>query len=125
MKHFFQKGNKFGKKFGFQKGHPDLVPKEKRGHSEETRKNISLAKKGKPNGRLGKHHSEETKRKISLSHIGKPRLDITGEKCWLWKGGITPLIRQIRNCFRMRQWRSDVFQRDELIFLSFFRMMFP
>ncbi len=29
-----------------------------------------------------------------------------------WKDGITPLIQLIRNCFKYRQWRSDVFTRD-------------
>jgi len=36
-----------------------------------------------------------------------------GEKHWNWKGGITSLMRQIRNCFKYRQWRSDVFTRDD------------
>jgi len=39
--------------------------------SEETRKKMSEAKKGKPNGRLGKHHSEETKIKMSKAQKGK------------------------------------------------------
>ena len=30
-----------------------------------------------------------------------------------WKNGITPLTRQIRACFEYRQWRSDVFTRDD------------
>ncbi|MBU2062277.1 MAG: hypothetical protein KKH44_10575 [Bacteroidetes bacterium] len=42
----------------FKKGHPDLVPKESRGHTKET------------------------KRKISLSGIGKH----SDEKAWNWKG---------------------------------------
>ena len=29
-----------------------------------------------------------------------------------WKGGITPLRKVIRCCFEYRQWRSDVFTRD-------------
>jgi hypothetical protein len=29
-----------------------------------------------------------------------------------WKGGITPLIQKIRFCFEYRQWRSDIFTRD-------------
>jgi hypothetical protein len=38
-----------------------------------------------------------------------------GEKHPNWKGGITPLLLKIRNCFKTRQWRSDVFQRDNFI----------
>ena len=37
-----------------------------RKRSEETKKKISLAKKGKPNGRLGHTHSKETRKKLSL-----------------------------------------------------------
>lgn len=38
--------------------------------SEEAKKKMSFAKKGKPSPMLGKHHSEETKKKISLSKQG-------------------------------------------------------
>jgi len=57
----------------------------------------------------GKIYLEETKRKISESLIGK----YLGEKNPSWKGGITPLVMQIRNSFKYRQWRSDVFTRDK------------
>lgn len=48
-------------------------------------------------------HSEESKKKISLSHAG--------EKAYQFKG-LTPLNISIRTCFKYRQWRSDVFTRD-------------
>lgn len=32
-----------------------------------------------------------------------------------WQGGITLLNFQIRNSFRYRQWRSDVFERDKYV----------
>ena len=35
-----------------------------------------------------------------------------GEKNPMWKGGVTPLYLLIRKCFEYRQWRSDVFTRD-------------
>jgi 5-methylcytosine-specific restriction endonuclease McrA len=41
---------------------------------------ISLAKKGKPNGRLGMKHTEETKLKISKSERGKKISSYTLEK---------------------------------------------
>ena len=70
--------------------------------SDVNKKNIGKAKKGNKNW-LGKHHSEETR-------IKKRKL--FREKNPAWKGGVTPLKRQIRNCFEYRQWRSDIFTRD-------------
>ena len=32
-----------------------------------------------------------------------------------WKGGITPLTKQIRHTFEYRQWISDVFTRDDYV----------
>ena len=37
--------------------------------------------------------------------------------CWgannnKWKGGITPIREKIRHHFKYRQWRSDIFTRD-------------
>lgn len=80
---------------------------------EATARKISLAKRGKPNykarGRkgnmLGKKHSNETKLKISLAQ--------RGEKSHSWKGGLTSLAMTIRKSFKYRQWRSDVYTRDE------------
>jgi len=39
-------------------------------HSEESKKKMSLSRKGKSNGRLGIPHSEETKKKMSDSRMG-------------------------------------------------------
>ena len=36
-----------------------------------------------------------------------------GIKNGRWKGGISSLQRQIRNFLKTRQWRSDIFTRDE------------
>ncbi len=35
-----------------------------------------------------------------------------GEKSPNWKGGITPLLQQIRQCSEMRQWKEAIFERD-------------
>lgn len=43
---------------------------EKRYFSEEHKRKISEAKKGKPSPMKGKHHSEETKRKMSIIKMG-------------------------------------------------------
>lgn len=59
----------------------------------------------------GKQWSFEVRKKLSFSHIGLN----CAEKHYNWKGGITPLIRMIRNSFKYRQWRSDVFTRDEFL----------
>jgi hypothetical protein len=53
----------------------------------------------------GRKASDETKLKMSLKR--------RGENHPLWKGGITPLVMQIRHHFKMRQWVSDVFYRDD------------
>ena len=85
--------------------------------SEEHKKKLSEANKGRPK-------SEEHKRKMSEAQKGHIVLDETkkkiseelkGEKNRNWKGGITLLCQNIRNCFKYRQWRSDVFTRDDYI----------
>lgn len=48
--------------------------------------------------------SEEHRRKISKSH--------SGEKCHLWKGGITQENLKIRAGIEIRLWREAVFARD-------------
>ena len=49
--------------------------------------------------------SKETRKRMSDAK--------KGEKSHFWKGGITLLTKQIRQCFKYRQWRSDNFQRDD------------
>lgn len=65
---------------------------------------------------LGKKLSEETKKKMSIirKKLGtRPPPPKKGKESNFWKGGITPLNNQVRNCFRYRQWRSDIFTRDD------------
>jgi len=59
--------------------------------------------------RKGVPSSEEKKRKLSKFNKGR----YVGDKNHFWKGGITPLIKVTRTCFKYRQWRSDVFTRDD------------
>lgn len=66
--------------------------------SEETRKKISILSKGLK-------RSPETRRKISLAK--------RGENNPAWQGGIYPLRKKIRHSYKYRQWRDDVFTRDE------------
>jgi hypothetical protein len=97
--------------------------------SEKSREKMSV-------NRIGLKHSEETKRKMSKNHpkywLGKKRYyknpkernekisktligKYTKEQSPNWKGGITILRTQIYNNFRTRQWRSDIFTRDNFI----------
>lgn len=103
-------------------------------HSEKTKRRMSESHKGenhwaynkelseehkqkisKNNAKywLGKHLSEETKQKMSKAKKGRPRPQISGNKNGNWKGGTVPLIKRIRNSFIFRQWRDDVFTRDD------------
>jgi len=72
--------------------------------SEKTKRNMSLAAMGNTNS-LGYKQSEEHKLKMSEAH--------KGEKSSLWKGGITPINALIRNGLDYRQWRTEVFERDD------------
>jgi len=110
-------------------------------HSKESKLKISEAKKGENHPNYGKHLTEETKIKIgkgnegkqqteeaklkmSISHKGLPtwnkgksQIATMRENNPNWKGGITYLTEQIRKCFKYRQWRSDIFYRDNYICL--------
>ena len=82
---------------GFQKGHKVNVGK-----------HWKVGRQGRENMRkahLGKKFSEEAKRKMSKA--------LRGSKSYLWKDGRTKLQVLIRNCYKYRQWRSDVFTRDD------------
>lgn len=70
--------------------------------SLETREKRSKTMKGVKKSPLSVQKMIETKRK-------NPRL---GDKAANWKGGTTRLSELIRSCFKYRQWRADVFQRD-------------
>lgn len=104
----FQKGNKLagmtGKKHSEETRAKFRLARSKRGpYSEETKNKISLAHKGKKK-------SKESIRKMIETKRNNPCL---GEKSANWKGGATRLSQLARSCFRYRQWRSDVFERDD------------
>ena len=67
-------------------------------HTEEHKKKISEAEKGKV-------QSEETKRKISESN--------KGEKGNNWRGGIYPENKAIRHNAEYQAWRKAVYVRDD------------
>src|SRR3990167_1456353 len=71
----------------------------KRPRTQETKQKISKAL-------YGRTLSEKHKKSIRETHL---RVD----KHPLWKGGVWPLNGKIRKSFEYRQWRSDVFTRDD------------
>jgi len=110
----FEKGNvpwNTGLKLGKNPAH-SLRMKGKK-HTKETKQKMSKIMKEKGNRpptqwghkyNLGRKHTEETKKKMSEK--------FKGEKCYRWKGGITPINRSIRNSLEYRLWRTAVFERD-------------
>jgi len=72
----------------------------------EHRTKISIARKGVATN-TGKRWklSLQARENISKGH--------RGSKSYSWKGGVTPLMRQIRRCFLYREWRKAVFERDK------------
>ena len=91
-----------------------------------------IAKGNKPNktsfkighlptkGMIGQHHTMVARQKMSEHQKGikkpgtsKAMKKERGERSHNWKGGITPLRKRIRHSFKYRQWRSDVFTRDD------------
>ena len=67
----------------------------------------------------GKKHSEESKKRISESRTGIPAWNKgieslrKGKKSNLWKGGITPSNHVIRTSMKYKQWRRNIFERDD------------
>lgn len=79
--------------------------------TDEGRQRFSLAKKGKPAHNKGKPLSEETKKKM----IAHPRntMGKFGKDNPLWKEVKKSILSDtIRALYKYRQWRSDVFTRD-------------
>jgi len=54
----------------------------------------------------GKKHSKETLENFKF------RKRLRDKNHYNWKGGITELRKRIRACFKYRQWRADVFRKD-------------
>jgi hypothetical protein len=83
--------------------------------SDATRKKLS-------NARLGTHPSKETLKKLSESHKGHIHTEehkakirasaLRGDKCHLWRGGITPLSEFIRKSLQYKKWMNACMKRD-------------
>lgn len=78
--------------------------------SEEHKRKIGEANKV---SKLGIRPSKESIKKRIESRIRNGKA--SKEKHWNWKGGVTPLRESIRQCFKYRLWRSDVFTRDDFV----------
>lgn len=118
-----------------------LVRKKRKPKSEETRKKLSIALKGRifseehkkkiSESRKGFKISEETKRKLKERMMGNKyalgfkHTEETRKKCGAglkgkcagekhpnWRGGITSEHRKIRKSLEYRLWREAVFRRD-------------
>ncbi len=100
----------FKKGFKHTEESKNKISKNHRGlQGEETKKKLSKIRKGVKTGLIPWNKGKKT----GIKHwLGKKRDDISGEKNYGWKGGITPLMIKIRHCFEYRQWRSDIFTRD-------------
>lgn len=93
-------------------------------YSEETLKKISKSAKNRPRNKWG-NHTKEAKEKMRIAHLRENLSDETlkkmsegrrglqaGENNPNWKGGISSLMSRIRTNFKYRQWRSDIYYRD-------------
>lgn len=85
-------------------------------HTEESRIKIQLGHKGQVSIWKGKKLSEAHRKALSESHKrrGDRPPSRRGTVPWNYEGK-TVLQEQKRKCFEYRQWRSDVFQRDDYI----------
>ena len=73
-------------------------------HSEEHKRKVSEALKGKPSGMLGKKTAIETRKKLSEAQ--------RGERGSNWQGGVTLENQIIRHGIEYSLWRESVFARD-------------
>jgi 5-methylcytosine-specific restriction endonuclease McrA len=88
--------------------------------SPETLEKMSPSHMGLKNA-LGAKHSPEAieakrirqlGRKYSLETRNKVRASKMGEKNPAWKDGRSSITKQVRECYKNRQWRSDIFTKD-------------
>ena len=80
---------------------------------EEQKKKLSKFAKNRTDGiydklleaNIGKKHTSETRTKMSESHAG--------DKCYNWKGGITPVYRHIRGRLEYKRWCADLLKKHD------------
>ena len=128
-----------GSEFTSRAAHKDYKPKYcsskcfgNRGVSQETKAKMAEAKVGlspwnkgvhmwsereHPRGTLGMTFTkppitEVTRQRLSESHIGLIYPEHQQEKHWNWQGGITSENEGVRKSAKYKQWRVQVFERD-------------
>jgi 5-methylcytosine-specific restriction endonuclease McrA len=70
--------------------------------TEEEKKNISIGTKKRYQNPINRQLTSQAMKGI-----------MSGNKHWNWKGGITPKNQEERNTLEYKQWRTNVFQRDD------------
>ena len=63
----------------------------------------------------GTKRSVEFCKKISEAQLGKPKPSKKGNKHHFWKGGVTPLRSRIWHSWRYKNWRINIFKKDNYI----------
>jgi len=99
----------FSQKNSYNKGRFErgAVPwnKGKRGvYSREHLEELSKSKQGKNNPWYGKCLPLEMRKKIAEA--------LRGERAYNWKGGVTPLLKLVRRCYKYREWSKSILRRD-------------
>lgn len=83
--------------------------------TKEKMKKIAL-EKGFGKWMQGKRGNKGSFKKGNIAwNQGKHHPKVSGEKCHLWRGGITPINKAIRNSSGYKWWRLAVFARDNYI----------
>jgi len=72
--------------------------------SDDHKLNISKARMGI---KFSKNHIENIRKVNALK-----KKTMKGDKCWRWKGGITPIKKQIRESYKYKEWRHKCFLKD-------------
>lgn len=95
----------------WNKGKYGYLTEKSRQAMSENMKNRIPWNKGKP---IKNNNIFDTYSKThDVWNKGRKYIEISGEKHWNWQGGITSLNKQIRNSFEFKQWREQVFKRDD------------
>ncbi len=103
--------------------------------SKEHKQKVSESRKGKGGGDRNASKRSEVRAKISAALKGRevpwhnpkewwknhPEMRVEfslakrRDKNPMWAGGMTPFFLSIRQCFRYRLWRDDVYHRDDFV----------